>query len=63
MLTIRTVKDLRRKLGWTQARLAKSVGLSQGRISAYENGTQLALLKCAKLIKLAEKHGLRFEVD
>lgn len=63
MKKLKTVKELRKALGWRQREMADYLEVHQSLISLYENGTPLALWNYQNLKRLAEKSGLKFEVE
>jgi len=53
------VKELRRKKGWSQERLAREIGVSLSTIQRWENqGGKPTLLPLRELIKLLKEAGI-----
>lgn len=52
------VKALRKARGWTQAQLAERVGVAQGTVSYWDNGTQPT---AANAVRLAQALGCSVE--
>lgn len=54
----------RKKLGLTQADLAKELGCTKGNISHYENGRRKVDLEvCRKLVRFFNDNGIQVSID
>lgn len=63
MKQIKTVRNLRRALGLTQEELARLLKVHQTLISAYERGQDMSFPVEKRVIDLAKKNDLVFEVE
>jgi transcriptional regulator with XRE-family HTH domain len=55
----RTLRGLRRKLGWTQAQLADAVGVASNTIARYERDELKIPEPVARLVRLVPKQATR----
>jgi len=51
-LTQRFIKDSRRKLGWTQSKMAEKIGVSVDTVRSWEQGKRRVSLPAVKLINI-----------
>ncbi len=59
-MTSDTLQALRRRLGWTQRRLANELGVTTTAVSRWEQGVRaITPLAVTALTLLAKEHGLR----
>jgi transcriptional regulator with XRE-family HTH domain len=63
MKLIKTVKDLRRELGWTQQALASALKISQSMVARYEIDLTPSIWIMKKLIDLGKEKGVRVNLE
>jgi transcriptional regulator with XRE-family HTH domain len=56
---VKTIRELREAMGWTQLQLAVQIGVTPGSVYAWENGRKTPLV--AHLQALADAFGVRMD--
>jgi putative transcriptional regulator len=57
------IKEIRERLGMTQAEFGDGIGCTQGNVGHYERGQVLMPDRAERVIELAAKRGLRLTLD
>ena len=57
------VREIRRKLGLSQAELAKALDISQGAVSHFERGCSPSADTAKKIVAIARKAGVDVTMD
>jgi DNA-binding XRE family transcriptional regulator len=63
MITVSSIYELRKELGWTQEELAQVIDMDQSTISCYENGASIPFWTLKKLKKVAIHHKISLDID
>ncbi len=62
MILVKTLKNLRKKTGWTTQELADKVNVSKRTVEGWECGRSIDPFKVLKIADLCEKEGIANDV-